>query len=326
MTEATQATRPRPYRVDAPIHKIQTLDEDGDDKYLFRHDFTRLDGNNVGLLLKREKDTKRITEKMTKGRTRAKLRSADADKEFYSALITGGGWRPYGLDPKNDEKLIQPSMHEFYSLNQETSLWEPGWKEMSREEMLILTSEKMSEAIERWLLCRGKKLSSGGIDFMFEKGGIMKISLLLGDSDDPAYKLLFELRRPDSKRRTRFKEDFAYAIDHSKGGELGKIETVIDLQQGISFFDEYFATCPNGDPAYSQIVFEDKREFSEGGREPQPVSAVPPESGDQQDAELAVRPYSDDLREDLVTHLNPNFKVELAAAAIQSFSKTDQEL
>lgn len=316
--------RPRPYQVDRAIHKVQTLDEDGDDKYLFRHDFARLDATNVGLLLEREKETKRITEKLGKGRSRGRLRSEKADRDFYTALITGGGWRPFGLEPKAEEGLIEPSMKQYYSLNSDTNLWEPGWIELDKATMQGLTIEKMSEAIERWLMCKGKKVKSGSIDFMFEKAGIMKIGLLIGDPDEPAYKLLFEMRRPDDKRRTKFKDDFAYAIDHSKGGEMGKVETIIDLRQGIGFFDEYLSSCPE-DEEYSQIVFQDKRDFGEQGREPKQISAVPVEGEEAAVDELVVRPYSEEIRGDLINYLNPHFKVEVAAAVISSFSKTDQE-
>lgn len=320
MTNETLITGPRPYRIDNLIHKVETLDTNGDDKYLFRHDFKRLDATNVSLLLEREKNTKRVTEKMTKGRTRNKVNQDDADKTFYSALVTGGGWMPHGLVSYQDKGLIPPSMAKFYTVDGE-GVWQPTWVELDKETMMGLTPEKMGEAIDSWLQCKGKGVSSGTIDFMFEKGGLMRIGLGIGDFDNPAYKLLLEVRRPDSKRRTRFKEDFAYAVDHSKGGELGKVETIIDLRQGISFFDEYFATIVD-DPAYSQVLFEDKRAISEG-RDPKPISAVPVEN--EPEPEIQVRPYSDDLRTEFITLFNPSFKVEVAAAAIQVFSKTDQE-
>lgn len=323
MSEATtvKAPRPKPYQIDRLIHRVQTLDMDGDSKFLFRHDFARLDSSNVGILLDREKATKRITEKLGKGRTRARLRNDDADQAFYRALITGGGWRPFDLPEVQDEGLIPTEHRLLYKEASADGIWRPGWMELDKETMIRFTSERMSEAIDRWLMAKGSTIATGGIDFMFEQGGIMKLALAIGDFDTPAYKLLFDFRRPENKRRTRFKDDFAFAIDHSKG-EMGKIETVIDLKQGISFFDEYFGSCPD-DEAYSQIVFEDKRDFSEQGREPEPVSAVPVEG--EPEKKFSVRPYSEELRTDVIKYLNPHFKVELAAAAIQSFSKTDQE-
>jgi hypothetical protein len=307
---AAVATRPQPYRVDSPVNRIQTIDADGDTKYLFRHDFLRLDASNVSILLDREKNTKRVTEKMTKGRSRFKLSAEDADKAFYCALVTGGGWRPYGLEPYTDKGLIPPSMIDFYAENVPEGRWEPTWKELDKPTMCSLTPEKMTEAIDRWLLSKGKSEAIGSIDFMFEKGGIMNISLAIGDFDSPAYKLMFQMRRPDSKRRNRFKEDFAYGVDHSKG-ELGKTEMVIDLRQGISFFDEYFSTVSDL-PDYSQVIFEDKRNVAVGETE-------------DPNRKLLFRPYTDELRSDFLALFNPHFKVEIAAATVQAFARTDQE-
>jgi hypothetical protein len=321
-----ETNRPRPYKVDNPIHKVQTLDEDGDQKYIFRHDFARLDSSNVDLYVKREKDTVRVTEKIGKGRTRPRYHTDDADKEFYRALITGGGYRPYGLDPQRDEGLIAPSAREFYSFNDDTQLWEPGWKELGKDFFYQLTPEKMGEAIDAWFLCRGRKISQGTLDFMLEKGGIIPIEFLIGDPDQPAYKLRFDIRRPANKKRTQFREDFAYPVDNSKG-DVGKVEMNIDVAQGIRFFDEYFATCPD-DPKFGEILFTDYREIGEGEnqREPRAISAVP--SLDKEEslgADLPVRPYSEELRSDMLQYLLPPYKVEMAAAVVQAFSKTSQE-
>ena len=318
--EEQQPTKPAAYRVDSEIIKVQTLDDDGDNKYLFRHDFARLDSTNLDLLHKREKDTKRFTERMTKGRTRSRFRSDDADVTFYRSLIRGGGWRPHGITAKDNEDLIEPSMKAYYKQD-ENGIWQPTWMELDVATMLKLTPEKMSEAIERWFMCRGKKLASeqGNIDFMFEQGGTMDIEFLIGDFEQPAYRPAFRMRRPDSKRRTKFKEDFAYSIEQIKG-DMGKIETVIDLRQAIGFFDEYFITCVDGDQ-FSEVLITDKTPTN--GSEPKAISAVPVE-GEEEFVNLV--PYSDRLRTDFLATFNPHYKVEVAAATVQAFARTDQEL
>lgn len=320
-----EVVRPKPYKVDNLIHKVQTFDEDGDDKYIFRHDFKRLDATNVHLLAKREKDTVRVTEKMGKGRSRGRFHSEDADREFYRAFVLGGGYRPHGLDSLTDKGLISPSTEEFYSYKETTQLWEPGWKELPKDFFWQLTPEKMGEALDAWFLCKGRKIKTGNLDFMLERGGIIPIELSIGDPDHPAYKLLFEMRRPASKRRTQFREDFAYSVDESKG-DVGKVELNIDIMQGVRFFDEYFATCPNNEQ-YSEVLFTDYRDAGEGEnqRVPRPVSAIPEESKQDTDANLPVRSYTDEMRDDMIQYLNPNYKVEVAAATIQAFSRTSQE-
>ncbi len=51
----SEALRPRPYRVDAPVHKVQTNEMDGDLSYIFRHDFAAMNAGNLEALLQREK-------------------------------------------------------------------------------------------------------------------------------------------------------------------------------------------------------------------------------------------------------------------------------
>lgn len=318
-----EAIRPKPYRVDAPINKVQTIEIDGDIRYLFRHDFAALNSSNLEALLQREKDTVRVKEKMTKGRTRDRFDEFKADSQFYKVLIQSGGWRPFEMPPFDDEKFIPAEHRALYSQNG-SNVWEPGWYELTREQMGGFVPERMKNAVDNFLQCKGEYVAtSTGIAFMYEAGGLMRVRLNIGDPDDPAYKLLLDLRRPDSQRRSNFRQEFAYSIEETKG-EGGKIETRINLEQGIKIFDEFFATCVD-DPNHSLVVFEDRRSREERGLPPRPISAVPSAVEEEPEEEFAVRPYEDSMRGQFITQFNPMFKVEVAAAMVTSFSKTDRE-
>src|SRR6267143_1950487 len=192
--------RPSSYRVDAPIHKVQTVEYDGEIGYIFRHDLTRLDASNFPLLLQHENDTTRVTEQVAKGQFRSKTRSLPADANLYKALVTGGGWRPEKLESVRDEESIPMGLRELYSHNETKALWEPGWYELTKEQMAEFVIERQSHAVAN--LLRGSAdyvaSTSGGISFMFEKAGTMRVRLNIGDPEEPAYKILMELRRPES--------------------------------------------------------------------------------------------------------------------------------
>lgn len=310
MADQTGATgvRPRSYRVDAPVHKVQTLEIDGEIRYLFRHDFTRLDSSNFSLLTQHENDTMRVTEQIAKGQFRQKNRSLPADGNLYKALIQSGGWRPADLESVRDEESIPTSAREIYTRDGEKGVWEPGWFELTKEQMSEFVVERQSNAIARMLQANAEYVGAkpGDISFMFEKSGVMRIRLNIGDPEEPAYKLLLEMRRPDSKRRTRFREDFVYNVDHQgkpgKKNDFGKTETRIDLEQGYSIFKEFFAR-PIDDSEHSLIVF-----------------------GEELNAPaVAVRPYTEEDKDNILSMLSPNYMVEVAAAMTAAFSKTDRE-
>lgn len=319
-----EALRPRPYLVDAPVHKTQTVEMDGDIKYIFRHDFAALNAGNIEALLQREKDTTRVKEKLAKGKTRDRYDEHKADSQFYKVLIQSGGWRPASLMPYESDEFIPGEHRGLYAKNELTNIWEPGWYELTREDMGRFLVERQKNAVDNFLQCKGEYVPTAtGIAFMYEAGGLMRVRLLVGDPEAPGYKLLFDLRRPDSTRRSNFRQEFAYIIDDTKA-EGGKSETKINLEQGIKIFDEFFATCIDDD-AHSQVVFTDKRTREERGLEPVAVSAVPPAEGEVEEEEFVVRPYEDALRSQFLAQFNPMYKVEVAAAMITSFSKTDRE-
>ncbi len=302
-----QKGRPASYRVDAPLRKVQSVEVDGENRYLFRHDFTRLDSSNFQLLKQHENDTMRESVQVAKGQFRRKTRSIPADSNLYKAIIQGGGWRPAGLEPVRDKDSIPSGAISLYSLNETTSMWEPGWADLNKEQMSNFVGERQSNAIQNLFDCVGEYVSSGmGIEFMYEKSGIMKVRLSIPDTEEPAYRLLMEMRRPESKRRLRFKEDFAYNVDHQpkpgKKDDLGKTETRIDIEQGVDIFREFFS-APIDDPEHSLIVFGEELNFEK----------------------CPVRPYTEEDKELFLTTFDPNYMVEIAAAMVGSFSKTDRE-
>lgn len=305
METTTEAQRPNPYKIDQKVHKVQSIELDGKERYLIRHDFTRLDSSNIILLTKREKAISRTIEHMGKGRSRRRSNADEAQRSFYCDTILGGGWRPADLIPHRDKEAIEPAHLPLYKEDAETGIWEPGWFELTQDQMKQFTVERMSNAIENYLRCKGTYIGTGNIDFMYEKGGQMLISLAIGDFDEPAYKVLFEMRRPESKRRHKFREDFAYQIDETKG-DMGKTTIKTDITLGVSVFDEHFLGVKD-DPAHSLVVFS------------KPSALEHPEE------ETEVIPYSDEKKPEVISLLNPSFKVEVSAAMIIAFSQTDQE-
>lgn len=314
----TISTRPNPYRVDAPLKKVQSIEYDGDNPYLIRHDFTRLDASNFALLKQHENDVVRVTEQIAKGQFRSKNRSEPADANLYKALITGGGWRSALWEPCRDEESIPAAARSIYTFDEEANVWKPGWFELTREEMVGFTQERQSHAIDNMTRCAGEYIatSSSDLGFMFEKSGLMRVLLLVGERDSPAYKLLFDFRRPDDKRRTKFREGFAFGIEHKpqpgKKNDYGRTETKIEIEAAVSFFDEYFA-APVDDPEHSLIVFEKPAASAE--LEASPAHQV-----------FDVRPYQEDDRATFLSLFDPNYKMEAAAAVVGAFSKTDREL
>jgi hypothetical protein len=204
--------------------------------------------------------------------------------------------------------------------------------------------ERMESAIERWFLCKGEIVASGrgfkDVSFIFDKGGVITVRLMIGDPEAPAYRLKLLFRRPEQQRRSGFRDEFAYNVDHTKG-EQGKIETVINLKQGVGFTDEHFlgiSTEPDTKldgtiVYYSEVVFSDTRSVEErvaAGEAPRPVSAVEADEtiggGTQEQPEdVSFIPYTEALRSRFLQSFHPMYKVEAAATAISSFKSISRD-
>jgi hypothetical protein len=337
--------KPRPYWVDQPTTKVQTLEADGDREVVFLHTFAALNAGNQQLIIQREKDTKRVTEKMTKGRVRPRLpKESEANHLFYSALIQGGGFRPKSLPAAVvDKGLIPSEAVQLYKQNGDGQ-WHADFFPLTAEQMKNFSVEYMESAIEQWFKVKGESVASSNsltdISFMFEQGGVIAVRLLIGDPENPAYRLKLLFRRPEQTRRSSFRDDFAYGIEHTKG-EVGKLETVINLGQGISFCDEHFlgiSTEPDTKPDgtivhYSDVVFTDTRSLDErlaAGEAPRNITAVDPTPAATEEAvaepeELAFQPYTEGLRLRFLQSFHPMYKVEAAATVISAFKRADRD-
>lgn len=317
-----------PYVVDAPTFKAHTVEKNGDDRFLFQHELLALTAKNFPLLIKKEKETVRVSETISKGRVRPKFEEYKADSNLYKELTQAGGWRPYGLESYKDETLIPKGLRNLYSLDEKTGEYVPGWNELTRADCLRFTPEKMKNAIDKALACKGEIVSVGdGIDFMFEQAGTMQVRLLIGDPEKPSYRLLFEMRRPESQRRSQFRDSFAYGVE-DRQGDLPKVETVINLRAGAKFFAEHFVTVVNDDTDHNPVVFVDKRTVLEtiaDGETPKPVSAVEVKDESVLETVIGVFEYSDDKKQEFLQSFNPEFQVEVAAAVIHHFNKKDQD-
>lgn len=314
---------PRPYQVDDPIMAVQTPDSIGGNRIVTRHVLAALTRDNFDLLVKREKDTKRVTERVGKDGRRHHSNETEADAVLYRALMEsagkGGGWRPGGLTPVADLEMVEPSHRELFMENTESGMWEPThWFEIPVGRMLTLNTERQAAAMQRALMCKAEHAPDElDISFMFEEAGVMRMRFLIGDPEEPAYRLLMNIRRPESQRRAKFRDSFAYSIDRTKA-EGGKSEMRIDLHQGVGFFDEHFGTILE-DPAYSQVTMRAPTRVSD---EPTPISAVPVEGED----EFVPRvPYTDSMRGQFLKHFNPYFRVEIASTTVLAFNNTDRD-
>lgn len=309
----------RPYVVNQQTYKVMVHESNGDNRYVVMHEFKRLDAGNSDLLVKKEKATIRVRQNVGRGRAKARFDETKADAALYKELIVAGGWRPADLEPVKNEDLISEENRSLYTFNEDTGEWVPGWNEISRSKCLEITPEKMKFAIDTYLECRAEVLSVGsGIDFMFEQGGTMRVSLKIGDPDSPSYTLLLEIRRPESGRRNSFKDSFVSSIEDTRG-EMAKIETTINLRSGIAFFQEHLATVLEEDE-FNPVVFRDDRTVAAtvaDGDTPTAHSAV--------EDLPALTPYTDQKRGDFLKLMNPMFQVEVAAAVVAHFNKTDRE-
>ena len=270
-------SRPKPYPINRPSFKVQDVFTEEDTKYTLTVEMKRLDSSNFRLLLEKEKATKRITETLTKNRSRDRLNVDDAHNTFFDAIVIKGT-----LTPQDEEPV-----------------------ELSYRECTELLIERKIALNVKYLDCKAivkKVIGAGKHDFLFEREGQMLMELLIGDPDNPIWKLLLKCKRPKMGRRSKFREDFAYGIT-TRGGDLPITETYIDLSSGVRFFDEYFDTIVN-DPNYSSVAFlkDDGKtldhEYVEGNEED---------------------------RKRLIEFLNPHFRVEIAGSMVATFNKSGRE-
>lgn len=346
MTDTSTAAKPRPLWIDQPIHRVQTIEPDGEREVVFEYQFSALNTGNERLLHDRENDIERVTLKLTKQRFRQKLpKEIEANRTFFCAVVRGGGFRPDVLPATViDLASVPAEAHEIYSLNGDGA-YHAGFFPLDVEEIREFDVERMEHGIERWFQCNGEVVASGrglkDIEFMKARGGVITVRLLIGDRDAPDYRIKALFRRPDANRRYDFKDRFAYNVDHTKG-EQGKIETVISLKEGIDFFGEHFigiSTEPDLDKdgrliEYSEVVFTDTRSLEErmaAGEAPRLTSAVEPHA-DPGETDLEVSPeavnflpYEEALRSRFVAACHPMWKVEMSATAISSFQSANRE-
>jgi hypothetical protein len=226
--EIQDRSKPKPYPVNKPSYKVQDSFSEDDSKYVLTVEYKRLDSQNFRLLLEKEKNTKRITETLTKNRSRERLNVDDAHDQFFDAIAIQGWLKE---NDGEDEKL------EYRALTE-------------------LTIERKIALNVKFLDCKAivkHTVGAGKHDFLFERDGHMIIEFLIGDPDFPLWKLLMKVKRPKQSKRSKFRDDFAYGIT-SRGGDLPITETYIDLSSGVRLFDEFFDTIIN-DGNYSEVAF-----------------------------------------------------------------------
>jgi hypothetical protein len=218
----------KPFPINKPSYKIMDVFNDDGSKFTLIGEYRRLDSSNLRILLDKEKSTKRITETLTKNRSRDKLDVDDSHENFFNALVLQGS--------------IQ--------------VGDEGVQPLSYIEMVELNIEQKIGLNVRFLDCKSKVQKVTGTsnyDFLFKKDGNMILEFMIGDPEDPTYTLLMKTKRPPQGRRSKFREDFAYGVTH-RGGDLPITQTVIDIGGGVRFFDEHFETIII-DPNYSEVHF-----------------------------------------------------------------------
>jgi hypothetical protein len=240
--ESTEETtpkdvRPNPYAVNKKSFKVQTSFTQDEEKYVLTVNYRRLDSTNFHILTNKENETKRITETLTKNRSRDRLQVDEAQNNFFDAIVLEG-WLKEG--EKEEEPLSYPEL-----------------KELNIEDKIALNV--------KFLDCKAtvKKIDgSGKHSFLFDREGSMLLEFLIGDPEKPTWKFLAKCRRPRQSRRSKFRDDFSYIITN-RGGDMPISEQHVDISTGVRFFDEYFDTVVS-DPNYSPVVFlkeEDGKEI-----------------------------------------------------------------
>jgi hypothetical protein len=230
VTDNRSSETVRPYPVNKPSFKVMDRFQDGDTKYSLICEFKRLDSDNFRILLKKEEATERITETMTKNRSRDRLSVDEAHSEFFNSLALQGI-----LESNEDD--AKPEI-------------------LSYQQMTEIVVERKIALNVKYLDCKAivkQIVGAGKHDFLFEKPGHMVVEFMIGDPEAPDFRLLLKFRRPGQNRRSKFREGFAYGIT-DRAGDLPVVKTIIDLSTGVHFMDEYFETVIV-DPNYSKVVF-----------------------------------------------------------------------
>lgn len=280
-----EAGTPKAYPVNKKSYKVQdTFTEDGS-KYIVTAEYRRLDSDNFRILLDKEAKTKRTTETLPKNRTREKLSVDEAQDGLFKSLALNGWLK---VDDEEEETLSYPEICEL-NIEQKIAL-----------NIKFLDCKSTVKKVE----------GTGKHAFLFERDGHMIVEFLIGDPENPVWRLLTKCRRPRQSRRSKFRDDFQYSITN-RGGDLPITDTHIDLSTGKQFFDEYFETIIN-DPNYSKVVFL-KEEKEEGSDVVKEVLDHEYEEGNEEHKKKFLKFF------------NPHFKVEYAGSVIATFNKSGRD-
>lgn len=255
---APKDTRPKPYPVNKKTFKVQTSFTHDDEKYVLTVNYKRLDSTNFHILTTKESETKRITETMTKNRSRDRLQVDEAQDNFFNSVALEG-WIKEG--DKEEEAIPYTDL-----------------KEINIEDKIALNV--------KFLDCKAtvKKIEgTGNHSFLFNRDGVMTIEFLIGDPENPTWKFMAKCKRPRQSRRSKFRDDFSYIITN-RGGDMPISEQHVDIGTGVRFFDEYFDTIID-DSNYSQVVFLKE----ENGKEILDHAFI---EGDENDRQMFIKNFN----------------------------------
>lgn len=307
------------YYVNAPSTKVQTKEMDGQRAMLFEHNLTRLDSENFKLLLERQKRMNAVTENLPGNKQETRLPGAEPNAKLYDQLVLGGGFRPAELpDTLPDVESALPLHRKFYEANGDGKV-HAKFLPFSKEQAGQFILEKKNYVIGMMLEHSAEVVSSNSdpedIGFMFEKSGTMAVRFIIGDVENPTYRLKLIFRRPEAHQRAQFRQGFLRLIDHRRKGGMGKSEMVYDLQKGFAFFNTYFETVS------TEPDIEDdgtKVEYSE-------VCFITDTEAAGEKKGPGFETYNDSRKADFLKFFNPLFQVESASALVIAFSETAEK-
>jgi len=81
--------------------------------------------------------------------------------------------------------------------------------------------------------------------FLFESDANMEIEVLLGDQDNPSYRIVMQIQRPEPGERTTYRQNSS-TIEIDRRDKRPKRSVITDIKPGLKLFKKRFATINKG--------------------------------------------------------------------------------
>jgi hypothetical protein len=132
-----------------------------------------------------------------------------------------------------------------------------AWIELTPTQIGELTFELRAEVIRQ--LYRADSVlerEAKGYDHLFDRDGLWIVKQSIGNPLNPQFVIRHKMARPGGERRLRYRDN-ANRIETQQEGKKSRRDIIIDINEGMKLYREYFRGIASGATIYGKPFNED---------------------------------------------------------------------